>query len=73
MPPLVPVTPCVDSRIAYDNSAKGIESIFNMFLVCVLASHGRFPLSPLKDIVLFTVAILVIHHSFRLSAIKENR
>lgn len=45
MPPSAPVTPCVDSSIAYDNFTKGIESIFNMFFVCVKFGHTYPPFS----------------------------
>ena len=39
LPPLIPVTPCVDSCIVYDYSAKGIKCVFDMLLVCFCASH----------------------------------
>ena len=36
---VIPVTPCVDSGIAYNYSAKGIKCVFDMLLVCFCASH----------------------------------
>ena len=33
LPPFIPVTPCVDSRIANDNSAKSVKCVFDMFFV----------------------------------------
>ena len=45
MPLPVPVTPCVDSGIAYDNFAKGIVRIHDMFFVCFYANHRKILLS----------------------------
>ena len=39
LPPLIPVTPCVDCRIVYDNSAKGVKCVFDMLLVCFCTRH----------------------------------
>ena len=39
LPPFIPVTPCVDCCIVYDNSAKGVKCVFDMFLVCFCAIH----------------------------------
>ncbi len=37
--PPAPVTPCVDSRKAYDGLAIAIESIHDVFFVCFCARH----------------------------------
>ena len=39
LPPPAPVTPCVDSRKAYDGLAKAVERIHDMFFVCFCTSH----------------------------------
>ena len=56
MPPPVPVAPCVDSGIAYDDFAKAIERMHDVFLVCFCAIHRNFPLSPTWGGAWFTVA-----------------
>ena len=58
MPPPVPVAPCVDSGIAYDDFAKAIERIHDVFLVCFCAIHRNFPLSPTWGGAGFTVAFI---------------
>ncbi len=55
LPPPVPVAPCVDSGIAYDDFAKAIERIHDVFLVCFCAIHRNFPLSPTWGGAWFTV------------------
>ena len=59
MPPPVPVAPCVDSGIAYDNFAKGVERIHDVFPVCFCASHRNFPLSPTWGGAWFMVAFII--------------
>ena len=59
MPPPVPVAPCVDSGIAYDDFAETVERIHDVFLVCFCAIHRNFPLSPTwGGAALFTVAFI---------------
>jgi hypothetical protein len=55
LPPPVPVAPCVDSGIAYDNFAKGVKRIHDMFFVCFCASHRKILLSPTWGGAWFTV------------------
>ncbi len=45
LPPPVPVVPCVDSGIAYDDFAETVEKIHDVFLVCFCAIHRNFPLN----------------------------
>jgi len=59
LPPPVPVAPCVDSGIAYDDFAKAIERIHDVFLVCFCAIHRNFPLSPTWGGAWFTVAFII--------------
>ena len=59
LPPFIPVTPCVDCCIVYDNSAKGVKRIFNMLLVCFCTSHRCFPPSPTWGGAWFTVTFLI--------------
>ena len=55
----VPVAPCVDSGIAYDNFAETIERIHDVFPVCFCAIHRNFPLSPTWGGAWFTVAFVI--------------
>jgi len=55
LPPPVPVVPCVDSGIAYDDFAETVEKIHDVFLVCFCAIHRNFPLSPTWGGAWFTV------------------
>ena len=59
MPPPVPVAPCVDSGIAYDDFAKTVKRIHDVFLVCFCASHRNFPLSPTWGSAWFTVTFII--------------
>jgi len=59
LPPPVPVAPCVDSRIAYDDFAKAIESIHDVFLVCFRASHRKFPLFPIWGVAWLMVTFII--------------
>ena len=59
LPPPVPVTPCVDSGIAYDDFAKGVERIHDVFPVCFCASHRKILLSPTWGGAWFTVAFII--------------
>jgi hypothetical protein len=50
LPPPVPVAPCVDSSIAYDDFAKAIERIHDVFLVCFCTSHRNSPFLPQRAV-----------------------
>ena len=52
-----PVTPCVDSGIAYDDFAKAIERIHDVSLICFCAIHRKIPLSPTWGTLLYVAFI----------------
>ena len=59
LPPFIPVTPCVDCCIVYDNSAKGVKCVFDMFLVCFCAIHGNSPFFPVNNVTYFSLVMCV--------------